>query len=64
MMHHVNYIHYNPVKHSLVSCPHAWPFSSFHQWVKDGYYNEDWQCVCDGRRPIMPDFGPITVVGE
>lgn len=27
--HHVNYIHYNPVKHGLVRCPHEWPHSSF-----------------------------------
>jgi len=23
LIHHVNYIHYNPVKHGLVRCPHA-----------------------------------------
>src|SRR5256885_14956 len=35
---HLDYIHYNPVKQGLVSCPHAWEFSSFHRWVKnDGY---------------------------
>jgi putative transposase len=25
-----NYIHFNPVKHGLVSSPAAWPFSSLH----------------------------------
>jgi len=25
---HVNYIHYNPVKHGLTRCPHEWPPSS------------------------------------
>jgi len=30
---HFDYIHYNPVKHGLASCPHAWPASSFHHWV-------------------------------
>jgi len=61
MIHHVNYIHYNPVKHSLASCPHAWAYSSFHQWVKEGYYREDWLCICDGRQAVMPDFGSVTL---
>lgn len=64
MIHHVNYIHYNPVKHVLVTCLHAWAYSSFHQWVKEGYYREDWLCVCEGRRPIRPDFGQISIAGE
>ena len=48
LIHHVNYIHYNPLKHSLASCPHAWPYSSFHRWVKEGYYREDWLCTLRG----------------
>ena len=54
-MRHVNYIHYNPVKHSLARCPHQWPYSSFRRWVKEGYYREDWLCDCDGRMPTVPD---------
>jgi putative transposase len=27
---HFDYIHYNPVKHSLVTSPRHWPFSTFH----------------------------------
>ncbi|MEM8677306.1 MAG: transposase [Cyanobacteria bacterium P01_G01_bin.67] len=38
---HLNYIHYNPVKHSLVSCPHLWQYSSFHDWVEKGAYPKD-----------------------
>jgi len=64
MIHHVNYIHYNPVKHGLVSCPRAWAYSSFHRWVKEGYYKEDWLCRCEGRQPIIPDFGQIVATGE
>ena len=37
---HVDYIHYNPVKHGWARCPHAWAFSSFSQWVKRGDYDE------------------------
>jgi putative transposase len=51
---HLNYIHYNPVKHGLVACPHLWPHSSFARWVRSGLYPGDWGCCCDGRQPQMP----------
>jgi len=51
---HVNYIHYNPVKHGLTRCPHGWPHSSFWRWVSEGYYKRDWLCVCDGKTPTIP----------
>jgi putative transposase len=51
---HVHYIHYNPVKHGLVTCPHLWPYSSFGRWVKSGDYEADWGCQCQGRMPSLP----------
>ncbi len=39
---HVDYIHFNPVKHGLVSCVCDWPHSSFHQYVKRGDLPIDW----------------------
>ncbi len=39
---HVEYIHYNPVKHGYVLSPKDWPHSSFHQYVRDGLYSADW----------------------
>jgi putative transposase len=39
---HADYIHYNPVKHGLVTCARDWPFSSFHHYVKQGLLPEDW----------------------
>ena len=39
---HVDYIHYNPVKHGLVKMARGWPWSSFHRDVREGYYDEDW----------------------
>ena len=39
---HLNYIHYNPVKHALVANVKDWPWSSFHRYVKAGYYEADW----------------------
>jgi putative transposase len=41
-MRHVEYIHYNPVKHGLVNAPGSWKYSSFHQYVKQGQYPENW----------------------
>ena len=41
---HMDYIHYNPVKHRLVSCAADWPWSSFHRWVRQGAYPENWGC--------------------
>ena len=39
---HVDYIHYNPVKHGLVTRPAAWMYSSFHKFVRQGIYDPDW----------------------
>jgi putative transposase len=39
---HVDYIHYNPVKHGLVRAPVEWKYSSFHDYVKQGLYPRDW----------------------
>jgi putative transposase len=39
---HVEYIHFNPVKHGLVNSPKAWPHSTFHRFVKQGIYPDDW----------------------
>ena len=39
---HVDYVHYNPVKHGLVRNVRDWPWSSFHRYVKNGVYSSDW----------------------
>lgn len=39
---HVEYIHFNPVKHGLVLSPSDWVDSSFLTYVNMGLYNEDW----------------------
>jgi putative transposase len=38
---HVDYIHFNPVKHGYVAHPAEWPFSSFRRMVQRGIYAED-----------------------
>jgi len=37
-----DYIHFNPVKHRLVSAPTAWPFSSLHRYIRAGVLAPDW----------------------
>ncbi|MFH1345989.1 MAG: transposase [Pseudomonadota bacterium] len=37
-----DYIHFNPVKHRLVTSPNAWPFSSLHRYVRAGVLPGDW----------------------
>ncbi len=39
---HVDYIHYNPVKHGLVNRVSDWPYSSFHRYVNAGTLHNDW----------------------
>jgi len=38
---HVDYIHFNPVKHGYVAKPQDWPYSSFNQAVSKGWYAPD-----------------------
>ncbi|NOX55540.1 MAG: transposase [Planctomycetes bacterium] len=54
-----DYIHYNPVKHRYVSCPHKWRPSSFHRWVRAGVYENTWACCCGKRKPAALDFSDI-----
>ena len=44
---HVDYIHYNPVKHGHVNAPHEWPHSSFMRWVERGMYPANWAAPLD-----------------
>jgi putative transposase len=39
---HLNYIHFNPVKHGLVMKPGDWEWSSFLRYVDEGKYDQDW----------------------
>jgi len=39
---HVEYIHYNPVKHGWVKSVRYWPYSSFHKYVQCGEYDREW----------------------
>ena len=39
---HIDYIHYNPVKHGYVHSPKDWEYSSFHLYVRKGFYDLEW----------------------
>jgi|SRR5436309_3163557 len=48
---HVDYIHYNPVKHGLVTRVREWACSSFHLYVRRGLLPEDWAGDLDDAAP-------------
>ncbi len=39
---HIEYIHYNPVKHGYTASPAEWIYSSFKRYVQDGLYSMNW----------------------
>ena len=39
---HMDYLHYNPVKHGHVEQVKDWPYSTFHHLVKRQVYPESW----------------------
>lgn len=39
---HVDYVHFNPVRHGHATSAAAWPFSTFHRYVRQGVYAPDW----------------------
>lgn len=55
---HVDYIHYNPVRHGLVSVARNWPHSSFPDWVERGVYEPYWGS------DAMPPLPEWAVRGE
>lgn len=52
---HLDYIHWNPVKHGYVKQAAEWRYSSFHRYVAKGVYALDWGC---GTRGVRVGAGP------
>ncbi|WP_329604345.1 REP-associated tyrosine transposase [Undibacterium griseum] len=50
---HVDYIHWNPVKHGLVARAGDWPHSTFHRYVAQQMLPQDWGIGAD----VAGDFG-------
>jgi len=51
---HIDYIHWNPVKHGWVERVRDWPHSSFHRFVATGDYPADW---CGNNVSDVSTFG-------
>jgi putative transposase len=49
---HVDYVHFNPVKHGYVVRVADWPYSTFHRYVASGTCPEDW-----GTEPVIKAAG-------
>jgi len=47
---HIDYIHFNPVKHGWAQRPRDWPHSSFHRFVREGVLPADWAGSADPLR--------------
>jgi len=45
---HVDYIHYNPVKHGHVAQVMDWRYSSFHRYVNNKYLKSNWCGLVNG----------------
>ncbi len=41
LINHINYIHYNSVKHGLTDKPYNWPHSSFKYYVMQGTFSKE-----------------------
>ena len=44
---HLDYIHYNPVKHGVINNPHEYLHSSLSLFVEQGLYQPDWGVVLE-----------------
>jgi hypothetical protein len=44
--HHVDYIHYNPVKHGWGMRPVDWQYSSIHRYIQQGLLMPNWGADC------------------
>ena len=54
---HMDYIHYNPVKHGLCKSPQEWRYSTLHRLVRKGKYPEKWASSYEPEIPQELEFG-------
>ena len=45
---HIDYIHFNPVKHGHALRVVDWPYSTFHRYVTEGILSSDWGVIAGG----------------
>jgi putative transposase len=54
LVRHVDYIHFNPVKHGWVPRPVDWPHSTLHGYIERGMVSENW---CGGKEGEWGGYG-------
>ena len=54
---HVDYIHYNPVKHGHTRLPIEWPYSSIHRFIARGWLSAEWCSEGAGGDATQPQVG-------
>ena len=42
---HLDYVHFNPVRHGIVDDPFEYPHSSLRQYLKEGLYDKGWRVL-------------------
>ncbi len=50
---HLDYVHFNPIKHGYVTRAADWPYSSFLRYVREGIYKSDWIGGENGRIQML-----------
>lgn len=53
---HIDYIHYNPVKHGLSKSAEDWLWSTYHRYIREGHYGrtDDFEKIAEEN---ATDFG-------
>ena len=52
---HIDYIHYNAVKHGIVANAIEWKYSSIHQYFEDELHSKEWGST--EKLSFVGDFG-------
>ena len=55
--HHMDYIHFNSVKHGLSQSPAEWPYSTIHRLIAKGVYTQDWATEPNDQSNGNHDYG-------
>ena len=55
---HIDYIHYNPLKHGHVTNLSDWPHSTFHGYVSQGHYPRSWGHTAPPNEPTQAGERP------
>jgi len=56
-LNHLNYIHYNPVKHGHCNKPSQWPYSSFQKYQAKGIYPKNWAVTKTPSLKVKAEYG-------